>query len=146
MRRSTRAIDSTDVGVRAGAWSILRALQLAFCTLVLAACADFRDWTVLERPWETSKLAAEPALRVQREDGPLEVLEHPHVDPGAPHLLVGEPRGRPGASVAIPIERIRTLEVRRVSAERVVTTVLVVALVVVAFSLIEFSPSAGSAL
>ena len=59
---------------------------------------------------------------------------------------IAELRGRPGASVSIPLDRIRGLEVWRVEPLRAVTAVLVVALVVVGFSLLKFAPSAGAPL
>src|SRR5262249_24497356 len=98
------------------------------------------------RPWTRERIEHEHELRVQRKDGPLEVLEAPHLEGTPAEELVGELRDRPGITRRVSLERVERLEVWRIVPERVVTTVLIAVLVIGVLAAIKVTPSSGASL
>jgi hypothetical protein len=121
----------------------LAGVLAAFALLLLGACVELRDWRKLDRPWDQARLASERIVRVQRSDGPREVLSSPRIESARPDVLVGERQGRAGGTISVPLDRVASIEVRRIDVARTVAVVLVIALVVAGAVWIEFAPSAG---
>lgn len=115
-------------------WSASRCFLLVLASLLLCfatSCTGLHDWKRLERPWTNEKLAREDEVRVLRVDQPSLTLRRARVETlpeGA--RIVGLDAEDPRAELAVPLERVSSLEARRVDAGRVALVLLVVLVLV----------------
>lgn len=113
---------------RSIAFLVVLGTLLAF---LASSCIELHDWKRLERPWTDADVAREKDVRVVRVDQPSLTLRRARIEtPSEGTRIVGFDVDDARAELAIPLERVSALEVRRIAPGRVAVVVIVVALVV----------------
>ena len=115
---------------------------LAVVLLLLAAsCGSFNAWQRLGRPWTNERLAHEKEVRVLRVDQPTLTLRHARIGPSAEgEALIGVGPTDARAELAVPLDHVSGVEVRRLSAGSVALVLLIV--LVLAAGVVTFGEGA----
>lgn len=105
-------------GLGAGAPSLLARVLALVLIFLVASCGGVKEWRRFDRPWTNERLAEVSEVRILRVDEPSITLRHARIRPSAEgEALIGIRPTDSYFEIAVPLDHVSALEVRRASAE-----------------------------